>query len=129
MDLNADNKYFTTLLIEQVKLYALADMWGVEELSKLVVWRTYDMLRILTTDEIALDGTIEFVSFVYENIHPTMKSSPTDPMPTDAMRKLAAIYLYAVASSIGQSEAFLELMEGGGDLSKDMWHVSLGHQW
>lgn len=84
MDLGADNRHFTTLLIEQVKLYALSDLWGIEELCKLVVFETYEIMKFFTDYRVAMKGTLEFVSFVYDNTHPTMESSNTvdDPKGT-----------------------------------------------
>lgn len=110
---------FSTALIEQVEIYALADKWGVEQLCRLVVFRTYGLLNMFTKGEVALEGTIEFVTFVYEN---------TPPSPTNHMRKLAARYLYEVAPSLSECESFHGLMKSGGDVVVDLWQMMLRHQ-
>ncbi|KAJ5366751.1 hypothetical protein N7541_000692 [Penicillium brevicompactum] len=117
---NGGNKRdFSSALIEQVEIYVLADKWGVEQLCRLVVFRTYGLLNLFTKGEVALEGTIEFVMFVYEN---------TPPSPTNHMRKLAARYLFEVAPSLSECGSFHELMKRGGDVVMDLWQMMLRHQ-
>lgn len=123
------NPDLTSVLIEQAKLYALSDLWGIEELRKLVVFKIYEIMKFFTDDRVALKGTLEFVSFVYDNTHPTMESPTMESSNTDSMRKLAATYLFAVLPSLDKSAALFELMGNGGDLTVDLLHVMLGHRW
>ena len=110
---------FAPIFLAQARLYVLANKYGVENLSQLVLSKTYDILYWLELYETGVEGILEFVRFVYLNTPPAY--SRIDPM-----RNLATRYVVSVLCQIGETEAFQGLLEEGGDFAVDFWHIFWG---
>ncbi|KAJ6117801.1 hypothetical protein N7523_005552 [Penicillium sp. IBT 18751x] len=111
---------FTPVFVEQARLYALADKYGIEALGQLVLVKLYETLRSFKLYETGVTGVVEFVRFVYSNTPPGSGDN------TDALRKLVTRYVVSVLGQIGENGAFKELLEEGGPFVLDFWNIIWG---
>ncbi|KAK9849824.1 hypothetical protein MYU51_012939 [Penicillium brevicompactum] len=108
---------FSPVFVEQVRLYVLADKYGIEDLRHIVLSKLYQTLRSFKLYDAGVAGITEFVRFVYSNTPPDYGNI------CDPLRNLAARYVVSVLGQIGEHKAFKELLEEGGAFVADFWGI------
>ncbi|KAJ5947224.1 hypothetical protein N7466_000239 [Penicillium verhagenii] len=108
---------FTAVLVEQARLYVLADKYGIESLCKLVLFKLVVTLRSFKLYHTGVDGVVELVRFVYNNTRPDYGNN------VDPLRKLVVRYVVSVIGQIGEQRAFKQLLNEGGDFVTDFWQI------
>ncbi|KGO37452.1 hypothetical protein PEX1_012130 [Penicillium expansum] len=108
---------FTPVFLEQARLYVLADKYGIEPLSQLVLSKLYQTLKSFKLYDTGVSGIVELVRFVYLNTPPSYDSK------LDALRNLVTCYVVSILGQIGENESFQELLEEGGSFVSDFWRI------
>ena len=108
---------FTPLFLDQARLYALADKYGIEPLRQLVLSKLHQTLKSFKLYHTGVAGIIGFVRFVYSNTPPNYGNQ------VDALRNLITRYVISVLGQIGENESFQELLEEGGAFVMDFWRI------
>ncbi|PLB47660.1 hypothetical protein P170DRAFT_476343 [Aspergillus steynii IBT 23096] len=93
-----------------VKLYILADTYGILPLAHLVLFRLGAALGSLTPSESNMGEIVALVRFSYQ------RTRPNDPL-----RILVAAYVASVSSQIGLCGDLQDLLVEGGDFVCDLW--------
>ena len=105
---------FTPVFLGSAQLYVLADKYGIDSLSQLVLHkleRTLKQFKLCHGSEIAV---FEFVRFIYANTRCRVRGR-------DPLRTLAVIYVVSVLGQLGGNELFHEVLREGGDFVVDFW--------
>lgn len=60
-------EHFVPVILEQARLYVLADKYGIDSLRQRIYSKLYRMLKRFELYDTGVDSNIEFVRFVYLN--------------------------------------------------------------
>ncbi|KAJ5948634.1 hypothetical protein N7454_001941 [Penicillium verhagenii] len=108
---------FTDVLVEQARLYVLADKYGIEPLCELVLFKLVETLQSFKLYHTGVNGVVEFVRFVYNNTRPDYGNN------VDPLRNLVVRYVVSVVGQIGEQRAFKRLLNEGGAFVTDFWQT------
>jgi hypothetical protein len=107
---------FTPVFLGHAELYVLADIYGIEPLRQLILYKLRQTMGAFTIYEENVASIIEFVRFVYQN-------TPSRNGEIDSLRKLTTHYVASVLGQIGDREDFGELLVEGGEFVMDLWRT------
>ncbi|OJJ45227.1 hypothetical protein ASPZODRAFT_133856 [Penicilliopsis zonata CBS 506.65] len=107
---------FKAVFEGHVRLYVLADKYGIQPLCFIVLHKLYETLKQFKIDSESVTAVMEFVRCVYSD---TLKHAKEGP----ALRDLATRYMVSVLGQIGDELQFSQLLEEGGDFVADFWRM------
>ncbi|KAJ5108777.1 hypothetical protein N7456_005452 [Penicillium angulare] len=108
---------FSPVLLEQARLYVLADKYCIDSLRPVIIFKLYRTLRRFKLYDTNLETIVEFARFVYMNT-PQLYANKIDPM-----RNLVVRYMASVLAQLLGSECLQEMLEEGGPFLRDFWNV------
>ncbi|KAJ5742539.1 uncharacterized protein N7511_011271 [Penicillium nucicola] len=111
---------FTPVLLEQARLYVLADKYCIDSLCQLVLSKLHQTLENFKLYDTGLSGIIELVRYVY------MNTAPNYGEKIDAMRNFVTRYVVSILGQIGDNGCFREILEEGGPFVCDFWRIIWG---
>ncbi|RAL11744.1 uncharacterized protein BO97DRAFT_414996 [Aspergillus homomorphus CBS 101889] len=107
---------FTPVFLSHVKLYILADKYGIFPLGKLVLQKLTDTLMQFSLYEGNVDNVTGLVRFAFNKTFRRQEGK-------DSLRHLATAYVASVLVQLGDSTAFQELLAESGDFVTDLWEI------
>lgn len=105
---------FTPVFLGSAQLYVLADKYGIDSLSQLILHKLERTLRQFKPCHGNVIAVFEFVRFIYANTRCHVQGR-------DSLRTLAVIYVVSVLGQLGGNEVFHEVLREGGDFVVDFW--------
>lgn len=102
------------MFLAHARIYVFADKYGIETLKCLALDKLHQTLAGYTFFNDTCEDIIELVRFSYSN-------DDTPDGANDQLRDLVLQFITAQLDKVGESEAFLLLLEEGGPIVRDVW--------
>jgi hypothetical protein len=105
---------YTPVFLSHACLYVLADKYGIEPLSSLVLHKLHETLMSFTLYSVRTNDIIDLIRYIYSNTH---------DYGDERLRVLVLEYVASEVDVIGKSEAFHTLLAEGGAFVQDFWKI------
>ncbi|KAE8423583.1 hypothetical protein BDV36DRAFT_279106 [Aspergillus pseudocaelatus] len=110
------NEDFTPVFLGHASLYVLADKYGIESLSQLVLDKLKQTLKGFKLSAANVPDIIELVRYTYAH-------TPRLVTGRNELRTLVTMFIISSIGQIGETESFQELLVEGGDFVVDFWQI------
>ncbi|KAE8322350.1 hypothetical protein BDV39DRAFT_218654 [Aspergillus sergii] len=110
------NEDFTPVFLGHARLYVLADKYGIESLTQLVLEKLRQTLNDFKLSAANVTDIIELVRFTYAH-------TPRLVTRRNELRTLVMMFIISSIGQIGETESFQELLGDGGDFVVDFWQI------
>ncbi|QRD91352.1 hypothetical protein F9C07_2063450, partial [Aspergillus flavus] len=110
------NEDFTPVFLGHARLYVLADKYGIESLTQLVLEKLKQTLNDFKLSAANVTDIIELVRFTYAH-------TPRLATGRNELRTLVMMFIISSIGQIGETESFQELLGDGGDFVVDFWQI------
>ncbi|KAE8308279.1 hypothetical protein BDV41DRAFT_581563 [Aspergillus transmontanensis] len=110
------NEDFTPVFLGHARLYVLADKYGIESLTQLVLEKLKQTLNDFKLSAANVTDIIELVRFTYAH-------TPRLVTGRNELRTLVMMFIISSIGQIGETELFQELLGDGGDFVVDFWKI------
>ncbi|KAB8225822.1 hypothetical protein BDV33DRAFT_163377 [Aspergillus novoparasiticus] len=110
------NEDFTPVFLGHARLYVLADKYGIESLTQLVLEKLKQTLNDFKLSAANVTDIIELVRFTYAH-------TPRLVTGKNELRTLVMMFIISSIGQIGETESFQELLGDGGDFVVDFWQI------
>lgn len=104
----------TEALLSHTLLYILAEKWGIDSLKMLTLFKLHQTLSMLVLDSPKVPHIMELVRQGYAG-------TPDLETGIDGLRDLLCQYVAANVKIMSEHEAFLALIQDGGNFVRDLW--------
>lgn len=109
---------FTRIFLAHARLYTFACMRLVDPLKRLTLQKLHQTLRGFKLYKQRVGDVVELARYAYDHGE-NRKSDGT----IDELRKLVVEYIACEVSTIGKHEAFMLLLQEGGEFVADFWRI------
>ena len=113
----SDNVYDSLLL--HASLYVLADMWGVDDLVSLSLFKLHKSLSMLQSQRKPVPDIVSLIRYAYSD------ERTADREPLDLLRELLCHFVADHAREMSKDKSFLVLLEEGGAFARDVWNTKI----
>jgi hypothetical protein len=105
---------YTGVFLAHARLYIFADKYGIESLESLSLHKLHATLKSFTLSRARVGDILKLARYAYEN---------GSDYKRNKLRALVSEYIACEIDTIGETERFLALMEGGGLFVRDFWKL------
>ncbi|PIG85335.1 hypothetical protein AARAC_002771 [Aspergillus arachidicola] len=110
------NEDFTPVFLGHARLYVLADKYGIESLTQLVLEKLRQTLNDFKLSAANVTDIIELVRFTYAHTRRLVTGR-------NELRTLVMMFIISSIGQIGETESFQKLLGDGGDFVVDFWQI------